>query len=199
MSGKSNTRTQSENEKKRELFEEELSPHLNIIYRTSLSLTGNERDAEDLVQDALFRAYRFFDKYEPGTNFRAWVLTILKNLFINKYRKRKREPTKIPMEDVKFLLEDDDNSKTAKIVTSTDDISLSDYIYELDDDVYEVLNELPDDFMIPVILADIEDFPYKEIAEIMEIPLGTVRSRIFRARAFIREKLQKYAKEMGYI
>jgi RNA polymerase sigma-70 factor (ECF subfamily) len=184
---------------KQDLFEEEASPHFDSLYYMALHLTKDPSEAKDLVQDTLLRAYRFFDKYEKGTNFKAWVFTILRNLFINKYRKKKREPTKIDIEKIKWLLKDEENhNQDFNIITSKDDFSFKEYIDYFDDEVVSALKELPVDFIMPVILADIEGLPYKEIAEIMDIPLGTVRSRIFRARAFIRDRLSEYAEEMGY-
>jgi len=192
-------RTESEIEKHQHAFEKDATPHLNNLYYMALHLTKNTTEAEDLVQDTLLRAYRFYDKYEQGTNFKAWLFTILRNLFINKFRKKKREPGKVNLEDIDFLLADEDNhAKTVRLITSRDDFSVSHYINDLDDEVFKVLKELPEDFVMPVILADVEDLPYKDIAEILDIPLGTVRSRIFRARAFIREKLKRYAEGMGY-
>src|SRR3954471_17497880 len=176
-------------------FEREALPHTQALYSAAVRLTRNERDAEDLVQDSLLRAYRFFDSFEPGTNCKAWLFRIMTNVFCNRYREREREHeilTEAKSSDANLEqffagVEDGRNVESAllgKLVS---------------EDVERALADVPDDFRIAVILADLEDFSYKEIAEIMECPAGTVMSRLYRGRKILQQLLYKYAVEQGII
>jgi RNA polymerase sigma factor (sigma-70 family) len=162
------------------IFETEFIPQLDALYAFAFNLTKNESDAEDLVQDTYLKAFRFIKSYEVGTNPKAWLFRILKNSFINKYRSQQKKPvsTEIP-EDI----------------PTNGNFSFENL---LGDEVTKAMDQLPRDYKTVLLLCDVEDFSYEEIAEILEIPLGTVRSRIFRARNTLKKKLKKYAESMGY-
>ena len=170
--------------------------HVDALYSAALRLTRNERDAEDLVQDALVRAYRFFDKFERGTNIKAWLFKILTNTFINKYRRKAKE---------RSVVEGVEQQTVSERFFSRDMTSLADdpetYIFDrlLSDDVLRAIDELPVDFRLVVILADIQEFSYKEIAEIVGCPVGTVMSRLFRGRRLLQKQLVDYAREQGVL
>lgn len=175
-------------------FEREAVPHMDALYNFALKMTGDSDDADDLVQETYLKAFRFFDKFEKGTNCKAWLFRIMKNTYINKYRKETKEPDKVDYEEVENFYE---NVKPS----STDSAHLEKDIYDnlLDDELSEAINSLPDDFKTVVILCDIEGFTYEEIADFIDVPVGTVRSRLHRARKMLFTKLQKYASERGYI
>ena len=156
-------------------FEREALPHLAALYSAALRLTRNERDAEDLVQDALLRAYRFFDTFEAGTNCKAWLFRILTNAFCNRYRERERERVILtrPASDANLEQFTAGNE-------STRDVEKALLGRMVSEDVEKALAQVPQDFRLAVILADLEDFSYKEIADIMECPAGTVMSRLYR-------------------
>lgn len=175
-------------------FEREALPHMDALYNFALRMTGDSDDANDLVQDTFLKAFRFFDKFEKGTNCKAWLFRIMKNTFINTYRKKTKEPDKVDYEEVENFYE---NIKAS----STDSAHLEKEIYEnlLDDDISSAIASLPDDFKTVIILSDIEGFTYDEIADFTDCPVGTVRSRLHRARKMLFAKLHKYASEKGYI
>lgn len=184
-------------EKQRQLyedFEREAVPHMDALFNFALKMTGDSDEADDLVQETYLKAFRFFDKFEKGTNCKAWLFRIMKNTYINKYRKETKEPDKVDYEEVENFYE---NVKPS----STDSAHLERDIYDnlLDDELSEAINSLPDDFKTVVILCDIEGFTYEEIADFIDVPVGTVRSRLHRARKMLFTKLQKYARERGYI
>lgn len=184
-------------EKQRQLyedFEREAVPHMDALFNFALKMTGDSDEADDLVQETYLKAFRFFDKFEKGTNCKAWLFRIMKNTYINKYRKETKEPGKVDYEEVENFYE---NVKPS----STDSAHLEKDIYDnlLDDELSEAINSLPDDFKTVVILCDIEGFTYEEIADFIDVPVGTVRSRLHRARKMLFTKLQKYASERGYI
>lgn len=175
-------------------FEREAVPHMDALYNFALKMTGDSDEADDLVQETYLKAFRFFDKFEKGTNCKAWLFRIMKNTYINKYRKETKEPDKVDYEEVENFYE---NVKPS----STDSAHLEKDIYDnlLDDELSEAINSLPEDFKTVVILCDIEGFTYEEIADFIDVPVGTVRSRLHRARKMLFTKLQKYASERGYI
>ncbi len=175
-------------------FEREALPHMDALYNFALRMTGDSDDANDLVQDTFLKAFRFFDKFEKGTNCKAWLFRIMKNTFINTYRKKTKEPDKVDYEEVENFYE---NIKAS----STDSAHLEKEIYDnlLDDDISSAIASLPDDFKTVIILSDIEGFTYDEIADFTDCPVGTVRSRLHRARKMLFTKLHKYANEKGYI
>lgn len=175
-------------------FEKEALPHMDVLYNFALRMTGDSDDANDLVQDTFLKAFRFFDKFEKGTNCKAWLFRIMKNTFINTYRKKTKEPEKVDYEDVENFYE---NVKPS----STDSTHLEKEIYDnlLDDEITSAIASLPDDFKTVIILSDIEGFTYDEIADFVDCPVGTVRSRLHRARKMLFAKLYKYANEKGYV
>jgi len=196
------TENKTEQAKKRE-FEELFVPLLDNLYSIALRMTRNERDAEDLVQETYLKAYRFFHRFERGTNARAWILTILTNTFRTRYRKKKQEPNMVDFEAVEnFCLADEmvkeiaaaDKSEAqgADIVTSI----LKDYV---SDDIIEALETVPEQFRIAVLLSDVEGFSYQEISEILSISVGTVKSRIFRGRKILQKQLWDFAKQRGIL
>jgi len=174
-------------------FEKIALPHKNLLYNYALRLTGNYDDADDLLQETLFKAYRFFDKFEAGTNIKAWLYRIMKNSFINEYRKNVKEPDKIDYEDVQNFYE---NIKANEVKTEHFEEDV--YANMLDDTINNALSSLPEDFRTVIILSDIEGYTYDEIADFIDIPVGTVRSRLHRARKMLYAKLSNYAKELGY-
>lgn len=174
-------------------FEREALPHMDLLYNFALRMTNNRADADDLLQDTYLKAFRFWDKYEQGTNIRAWLFRIMKNSYINLYRKSSKEPDTVDYDDVKDFYNSirDDSAES-------NDLQESVFGNLLDDEVAQAVAELPDDFRTVVILCDIEGLPYEEIAEFVECPLGTVRSRLHRGRKLLRQRLTEYARNRGY-
>jgi len=176
-------------------FEREALPHLPALYSAALRMTRNERDAEDLVQDTILKAFRFFDTFQPGTNCKAWIFRILTNSFCNRYRERERE----------YEILHEAESTDANVEQFTGGTAAGRDIESAllgkigSEDVERALAELPQDFRMAVILADLEDFSYKEIAEIMECPAGTVMSRLYRGRKLLQRVLYDCAVEQGII
>ncbi|MGE5430636.1 MAG: sigma-70 family RNA polymerase sigma factor [Syntrophomonadaceae bacterium] len=175
-------------------FEREALPHMNALYNFALRMTGNSDDADDLVQETLLKAFRFFDKFEKGTNCKAWLFRILKNSYINDYRKHSKEPSKVDYEDIENFYE---NIKSSDVKSD----HLVDDVFNnlLDDDISSAISSLPEDFRTVIILSDIEGFTYEEIADFVDCPIGTVRSRLHRARKMLYVRLNKYAQERGYV
>ena len=174
-------------------FEREALPHLDALYNFALRMTSDPDDADDLLQETYLKAYRFFDKFEKGTNCKAWLFRIMKNSFINIYRKVAKEPDKVDYDDVEEFY----HSIRAES-TDPNDLEVKLFSNLLDDDVTRALESLPEEFRTVVILCDIEGFTYEEIAEFVECPIGTVRSRLHRGRKMLRAKLLDYAKTRGY-
>lgn len=189
-----NTLTDKELQKRYAEFEKEAVPHMNAVYNFALRLTGDEDDADDLVQETFMKAFRFFDKFESGTNCKAWLFRILKNSFINDYRKQTKEPGKVDYDDVQNFYE---NIKSDEVESRH--YELDAFSSLLDDDVSKAIAELPEDFRTVIILNDIEGFTYEEIADFVDIPVGTVRSRLHRARKMLYVQLFDYAKDRGFI
>ena len=176
------------------VFNREFMPHIDSMYNFAFRLTMDEDDANDLVQDTYLKAFRFIKSFEQGTNAKAWLFRILKNSFINDYRKKSKEPSKVDYQEVETTY----NSEEASDTTYTVDLR-ADAVQELiGDEVANALNALPVDFRTVIILCDIEGFTYEEMAKILDIPIGTVRSRLHRARNLLKEKLRNYANTMGY-
>jgi RNA polymerase sigma-70 factor, ECF subfamily len=177
---------------------EEALEYLDALYRTALRLTRNEADAEDLVQETYLKAFRFRDKFQPGTNLRAWLFRILTNTFINRYRKKQREPQLTPVEDAEdfFLYRKVSSQRDEHLFPSAEEEALSKLA---DEDVKRAIEELPEVFRIAVLLADVEGFSYKEIAEITNVKIGTVMSRLSRGRRLLQRKLWEYAKRTGFV
>jgi RNA polymerase sigma-70 factor (ECF subfamily) len=179
-------------------FEREAMPHLPALFAAAVRMTRNERDAEDLVQDALLRAFRFFDTFEAGTNCKAWLFRILTNVFCNKYRERERE------HEVMNEAESSDANLEQFLAGAAQRADARDAESALlgrmvSADVEKALAAVPQDFRMAVILADLEDFSYKEIAEIMDCPAGTVMSRLYRGRKILQGLLYQYAVDQGII
>src|SRR6266849_10535002 len=179
-------------------FEAGVLAQLDSLYRTTLRLTNNPQEAEDLVQETMLKAFRFSKSYQPGTNLRAWLFRILNTSAINRYRKQATHPAPASLPDGEefYLYNRIRDLSGQELTTAAEDEVLSKY---LDEDVYKALNDLPINFRMPVILADIEGLSYKEIAEALQIPIGTVMSRISRARRQLQHSLWNYAKERGYV
>lgn len=179
-------------------FAQGVIAQLDSLYRTALRLTHNPQEAEDLVQETMLKAFRFSKQYQPGTNLRAWLFRILNTSAINRYRKLATHPTpaSLPEGEEFYLYNRIRDLSGQELTTATEDEVLSHY---LDEDVHRALNDLPINFRMPVILADIEGMTYKEIAEALQIPIGTVMSRISRARRQLQQSLWNYAREKGYI
>jgi RNA polymerase sigma-70 factor (ECF subfamily) len=174
-------------------FEKEAMPHMNLLQNYAYKMCGNELDADDLVQDTYLRAYRFFHKFEKGTNCKAWLFRIMKNLFINNYRKSQKQPNKVDYDEIENFFE---NVKSDKL--DSNDLQEKVFANLLDDEVMHALNSMQDDFKTVVILCDIEGLSYEEIADFIKCPIGTVRSRLHRGRKMLQEKLTSYAKSKGY-
>ena len=180
----------------REEFEALALAHLNPLYSAALRLTKNERDAEDLVQDTCMRAFRFFDKFERGTNIKAWLFKILTNTFINRYRRKVKERTVVEGSE-REAVHEHFVSRDATDFAANPEQFFFDRL--LSDDVLKAIDALPIDFRLVVILADLQEFSYKEIAEILYCPVGTVMSRLFRGRKLLQKNLRDYAVGQGVL
>src|SRR6266496_5843923 len=179
-------------------FEAGVLAQLDSLYRTALRLTHNQQEAEDLVQETLLKAFRFANSYQRGTNLRAWLFRILNTSAINRYRKQAAHPTttSLPEGEDFYLYNRIKDLSGQELSIAAEEEVLSQY---LDEDVYQALNDLPPNFRMAVVLADIEGLSYKEIAEALQIPIGTVMSRISRARRQLQKSLWKYAQDRGYV
>ena len=179
-------------------FEAGVIAQLDSLYRTALRLTHNQQEAEDLVQETMLQAFRFSNSYQPGTNLRAWLFRILNTSAINRYRKQATHPapSSLPEGEEFYLYNRIRDLSGQELTAGAEDEVLNRY---LDEDVYKALNDLPVNFRMPVILADIEGMSYKEIAEALQIPIGTVMSRISRGRRQLQQSLWNYAQEKGYV
>jgi RNA polymerase sigma factor (sigma-70 family) len=180
-------------EEKDSQFEKEFMPLIGSLYNFAYRLTLDEDDANDLVQETYMKAYRFFDSYEQGTNAKAWLFRILKNSFINDFRKKSKQPSKIDYQEVESFYNSDDVDENI-----TTDLRVETIQDMIGDEVANALNSLAVDFRTIIILCDLEGFTYEEMAKILDIPIGTVRSRLHRARNLLKDKLKKYASTMGY-
>jgi RNA polymerase sigma-70 factor (ECF subfamily) len=179
----------------RDSFEQAALVHLDALYGTGLRMTRDPRDAEDLVQDTMLAAYRFFNKFEPGTNCKAWLFKILTNTFINKYRKRVRE------REVREIIDQDETPSlmSEDVAEASRDPERLMVGALLSDDVKKALDSIPYDYRLAVVLCDLEEFSYKEIADIMDCPVGTVMSRLHRGRRLLQKQLRDYAIREGIV
>jgi RNA polymerase sigma-70 factor, ECF subfamily len=184
-------------EEDRKRFQRDALPLLDSLYAGALRMTRNPADAEDLVQETMLRAYRSFDRFEPGTNLKAWLFRIMTNAYINTYRKRQREPLKVSQDDIEdFDLYQELKNHDPAYSTTPESIVLDNL---LDSDITQAIDDLPEQFRMAVILSDLEGFTYAEMAEIMGVPMGTVMSRLHRGRKALQKRLLDLAKEKGIV
>ena len=181
------------NKERNDIFSNEFLPHINSMYNFGYRLTLDRDDAKDLVQDTYLKAYRFIESFQKGTNAKAWLFRILKNSFINDYRKKSKEPSKVDYQEVETYYNSEDVDRQI-----TPDLRVEALQDMIGDEISNALNALDVDFRTVIILCDLEGFKYEEMAKILDIPIGTVRSRLHRARQLLKEKLSEYAKQMGY-
>ncbi|MEA3020919.1 MAG: polymerase sigma-70 factor, subfamily [Actinomycetota bacterium] len=179
-------------------FAEQAMEYMDSLYSAALRMTRKPADAEDLVQETYLKAYRGFEGFEQGTNLKAWLYRILTNTYINRYRQQKRRPDETDLDDVEdfYLYRRLGGIDEARISKSAEDSMLELFT---DDEVKNALESLPETFRMAVLLADVEGFSYKEIAEIMDIPIGTVMSRLHRGRKALQKRLYGFAVERGLI
>jgi RNA polymerase sigma-70 factor, ECF subfamily len=175
-------------------FIKEALPHEDALYNYALKISGNSDDAQDLVQETYYKAYRHFDKFQTGTNSKAWMFMILKNSFINDYRKSKREPYKLDYEQIQNFYE---NVKSDRAQENNLDKEF--YNDLLDDELTEAIDQLPTKMREVFLLCDLDGNSYEETADLVGCPVGTVRSRLHRARHMLQETLFDYAKEKGFL
>lgn len=174
------------------VFEKEFFPQVNALYNFAYHLTFSEEDSNDLVQETYLKAYKHIDKYQKGTNAKAWLFRILKNAFINEYRKKTSRPQKVDFEDIVKYQEGDQEQNLYQ------DFRQEIYQNLIGDEVTNAVNSLPLEFRTVLLLCDIEGFTYEEISKIVDIPIGTVRSRLHRARNMLKKRLYQYAQKSGY-
>jgi RNA polymerase sigma-70 factor (ECF subfamily) len=178
-------------------FQRDALPILDSLYAGALRMTRNAADAEDLVQETMLRAYRSFHRFQEGTNLKAWLFRIMTNAYINTYRKKQREPQKVSQDDAEeFDLYQELKDHEGAYAETPETIVLAGL---LDSDIVEAIDDLPDQFRMAVILSDIEGFSYAEMAEIMDVPLGTVMSRLHRGRKALQKRLFDLARERGIV
>lgn len=175
------------------IFEEEFLPLIDSLFNFAYHLSGNEEDANDLVQETYLKALRFIGHYDQGTNAKAWLFTILKNAFINNYRKKARRPNQVDFEDFKTFQNDETSNYSGYV-----DLREEMFQHLMGDEITIAINNLPADYRTVILLCDIEDFKYDEISKILDVPIGTVRSRLHRARNMLKEQLLTYAEKLGY-
>ena len=186
---------QSRSRGRQEEFEAVALEYFDVLYSTAMRLTRNPAEAQDLVQETYLKAYRFFDRFEPGTNIKAWLFTILRNTHINTYRKASRQQEQTDFERVEPFYAD-----PTLFPEWSDQAPLEEVLrHVVQDDVKRALDALPEVYRMVVLLADMADFSYKEIAAIIDCPEGTVMSRLFRGRRLLRNSLAEFARKNGYI
>ena len=173
-------------------------PVIDSLYNFAFRLTLDEDDANDLVQETYLKAYRFFEYFEQGTNAKAWLFRILKNSFINDFRKKSKQPAKVDYSEIEGYYNSEDVESDSDAGGTSSDMRQQAVRDLIGDEVASALNSLPVDFRTVIILCDLEGFTYEEMAKVLDIPIGTVRSRLHRARNFLKDKLEKYAQSMGY-
>jgi RNA polymerase sigma-70 factor (ECF subfamily) len=177
---------------KRREFQDEALVHLDDLHGRALRLTGgDEARSEDLVQETVLKAWRAWDSYETGTNCRAWLMTILRNTFINEFRQKKSRPDPVDYDDVE--------ERPVWSQLREEDPAGDFFDRIIDDEIVGAIEDLPDDFRVTLVLSDLEDMNYEQISEELDVPLGTVKSRLYRARRRLQRELYDYAKSMGYL
>ena len=185
------------NEEEVRRFQQDALPMLDSLYGAALRMTRNPADAEDLVQETMLRAFRSFDRFEPGTNLKAWLFRILTNAYINTYRKKQREPQKVSQDQVEdFDLYQELKDHDPELSRTPETIVLDSLV---DSDILEAIEDLPEQFRLAVVLSDIEGFSYAEMAEIMGVPMGTVMSRLHRGRRALQKRLWDLARDRGIV
>jgi len=177
-------------------FEREAMQFAPQLYSAALRMTRNPADAEDIVQETFLKAYRAFDSFQEGTNLKAWLYRILTNTYINKYRKQQRRPQEVELGELQDLYLYRRLGDASGASVSAEKEVLDAFV---DEDIVEAIESLPENFRMPVLLADVEDFSYKEIAEMLDIPIGTVMSRLHRGRKALQRKLWNVAAERGLV
>ena len=182
----------------KEKFTADAMQYAPQLFSTALRMTRNRSDAEDLVQETYIKGWRSFHTFQEGTNLRAWLFRIMTNTYINKYNAQKRKGTEVELDDVEelFLYKRLGSIDQSQLSSSAEDQMLNLFT---DDEVKNALESLPEDFRIPVLLSDVDGFAYKEIAEMLEIPIGTVMSRLHRGRKAMQKMLYEYARDKGLI
>lgn len=180
-------------------FHAEAMPHADALFGAAMRLTKSRRDAEDLVQDTLLKAYQHFGKYKAGTNCKAWLFKIQTNTFINRYRKKKRDRLVFVDEERGRPLAERIAVRPQSELEPREETPDENVERLFDDEVGAALREVPVDFRMAVLYADVYDFSYKECADILDIPIGTVMSRLYRGRRLLRAQLAEYAVEQGYV
>lgn len=178
-------------------FQSDALPLLDSLYAGAMRMTRNPADAEDLVQETMMRAYRSFDRFEEGTNLKAWLFRIMTNAYINTYRKKQREPKKVSHDELEeFDLYRELKEHDPQWDATPENIVLANLV---DSDIVEAIDDLPEQFRLAVVLSDVEGFSYAEMAEIMDVPLGTVMSRLHRGRKALQKRLWEVARERGIV
>jgi RNA polymerase sigma-70 factor, ECF subfamily len=180
-------------------FHEEAIPHMDAVYRFALRLAGTQDAADDLVQDTYFRAYRAWHQYTPGTRAKSWLFTICRNVFLRQRERRQRHEeilAETAHEDPRAISRESPVFASASKESDPEGAFFSSIV---DEEILLAIDDLPDEYRMAVVLSDLEDLSYNEIAEVMEIPVGTVKSRLFRGRRQLQERLHDYAVEMGYV
>lgn len=173
-----------------EVYETEIARHERALYPAALRMTRNPSDAEDLVQESMARAYAGLRHFTPGTNSRAWLFRILANTFVSTYRKRQREPAQVLSPEFESLITAAIDTAAPAAAQSAEDAVLGQFAYS---EVRRALEELPEAYRATIYLADVEGYPYRDIAEMLKVPIGTVMSRLHRARGQLRKRLVAYA------
>ena len=179
-------------------FADEAMQFAPQLFGTALRMTRNRADAEDLVQETMLKAFRSYDSFETGTNLRAWLFRILTNTFINSYRAKQSRPLESELGDLDDLYL---YKRLPELAAHTQMHSAEDEIFDLftDDEVKQALEDLPEAYLLPVLLADVQDFSYQEIADMLDVPIGTVMSRLHRGRKALQKALVEFAEERGLI
>jgi len=171
-------------------------PYRDQLYKSALRMTRSVEDAEDLIQETYLKAYKYYARFSEGTNFKAWLFKIMKNTFINSYRKKKLQPPKVDFDEIQEGLEE---TLMDKALNSLIDPESSLTAIDMDHEVREALLSLPHDYKMVVLLADLEGFAYKEIAEILAVPVGTVMSRLYRGRRMLEKALLSFGCRYNYV